>query len=62
DQGLLVKTVFTTKILGSNLAVDDILGVRLFRKAADGSDDLVGDARMIHLHLHFVQNRLGEAT
>lgn len=62
DEGLLVRTTFTAKILGSNLAYGDVLGMRVFRKAADGTDTLVGDARLVNVHFHFVMNKLGEAT
>lgn len=58
--GELVCTEFTTKILGSNLEADDIVGIRVFRKAADGSDTLAEDARGVALHFHFTQDKLGK--
>lgn len=60
--GKLVRTVFTTKILGSALAEEDCLAFRLFRKAADGEDTLNEDARVINIHFHFTQDKLGQAT
>ncbi len=60
--GQLVRTAFTSKILGSNLEADDILAFRLFRKAADGADTLDEDARTINVHFHFIKDKLGKAT
>jgi len=58
--GELVTTLFTTKLLATNLESDDILAVRVFRKAADGNDTLAEDARLVQLHFHFTSHRLGE--
>lgn len=60
-EGELVCTTFTTKILGSNLEADDVLAIRLFRKAADAADTLAEDARSVEMHLHFTRDKLGEA-
>lgn len=59
--GQLISTTFTTKILGSNLEEDDIIGIRLFRKAADGSDTLNEDARFVSMHTYFTQDKLGKS-
>jgi len=59
--GKLVETIFTTKILKANLERHDQFAVRLFRDVADGADTLGEDARMVDVHFHFTENRLGEA-
>jgi len=58
DQGLLVHTMFTTKILGANLEnhIHRPLGIRIYR---DIADDLNEDARLLLLHLEFLQDKLG---
>lgn len=58
--GDLVTTTFSTKILGSNLESDDIIGIRLFRKAADATDTLEEDARLVSMHTYFTQDKLGK--
>jgi len=59
DQGLLIHTMFTTKILGANLEdhIHRPLGIRIYR---DVADDLNEDARLLLLHLEFLQDKLGE--
>ena len=57
----LVRTVFTNKILGSNLDYEDNLAIRLFRKVADDNDTLNEDARIINVHFHYTQDKLGRA-
>ena len=59
----MVRTIFTAKILASNLEAEDSLGLRLYRDVDGGGD--VGDtlavkARLINTHLHFVMNKLGQ--
>jgi len=60
--GQMVRTIFTSKILGSNLEAHDLSGIRVFRKAADGADTLAEDARLINVCFHLTQDKLGKAT
>lgn len=55
------KCVFADPIAAADIASDDDIGIRFFRKAADGADTLDEDARLLGVHLHFVSNKLGEA-
>ena len=57
-QGTEVHTVFATGLQG--ITVEDIIGIRVFRDADDGTDTFVGDARLMVLHIHFTSNKLGE--
>lgn len=57
-EGKLINTIFTTKILGSNLETHDQLAIRVYRDAAN--DDLNMDARIIMVHLEFQMDKLGE--
>lgn len=59
----MVRTVLSDKILGSNLESEDTLGLRLYRDVdggGDSGDSLAVDARLISVHFHFIQNRLGQ--
>lgn len=58
--GTLNKCVFTDKIAAADIAPDDDIGLRFFRKAADGTDTLDEDALMLGIDLHFISNKLGE--
>jgi len=57
-----ITTTFTTKMLAANLANHDSLGLVLSRDGIDATDTLTEDARMIEVHIHFVENKLGEPT
>lgn len=59
-QGKRIDTVFGTKILGTNLATHDQLGLRAYRDATN--DDYPDDARLIGLHVIFTMDKLGKAT
>ncbi|GAH64811.1 unnamed protein product, partial [marine sediment metagenome] len=57
--GQMVRTLFITKILATNLEEHDTLGLRLYR---DVSEDTLGtDARVLNTHFHFTKNKLGQA-
>ena len=60
--GELQDTKFTTKIVKANLENHDTIAVRFFRAAANISDNLDEDARMVQIMLHFTANKLGKAT
>jgi len=60
--GNMNNCVFTTGILAANIASNDDIGIRIFRKAADGADTLDEDARLLGIHLHFITDKLGEAV
>lgn len=60
--GILIRTEFTTKISALTLETDDMLGIKFYRKAGDLSDTLNQDARLINVHFHFIQDKIGEAT
>jgi len=59
---VLLRTTFTSKILAANLAEDDVIAFRFYRKAADIADTLAEDARVVNVHFHFIQDKLGQAT
>jgi len=59
--GVLNTSTFTTKVLAANIDGKNVIGTRFYRKAADGADTLVGDARAIAGNLAFTTNKLGEA-
>jgi len=59
--GDLSIDTFTTKILAANIDTKNIAGIRLYRKAADALDTLVGDARCMGLNLEFTTDKLGKA-
>lgn len=60
--GLMQRSHFTTKLLKGNLEADDILGIRIFRDHDAGGDTLDLTARFLALHLHFIRNKIGQAT
>lgn len=47
---------------GGTISAGDLLQMRLFRDATNGSDTFVGDARLIEAHVHYTANKLGAAT
>ena len=60
----MVRTIFTAKILASNLETHDTIGFRLYRDVdggGDTGDTLATIARLINTHFHFVMNKLGQA-
>jgi len=59
--GDLSIDTFTTKMVAANIDDKDIMGIRLYRKAADALDTLVGDARCLGLNLEFTTDKLGKA-
>jgi len=56
---VLLRTQFTLKIIAANLAPEDIIAIRFYRKAADIADTLAEDARVVNVHFHFTQNKFG---
>jgi len=58
--GNLNVSTFTTKMLAANIDGKYVIGMRLYRKAADAGDTLVGDARAIGANIEFTSNKLGE--
>jgi len=62
DENELIRTTFTSKIVHGNLAYEDIIAMRFYRKAGDVADTLAEDARVVNIHFHFIQNKLGRAT
>jgi len=62
EPGKEVRTVFTEKILYSNLEPDDDIAIRFFRKSGDGADTLGEDARLVNIHIIYIENTLGKAT
>jgi len=56
----LIKTTFDDKILGSNLEQGDLFAVRVFRDADNANDTLGEDARLLQVHFHFIQDKIGE--
>lgn len=58
--GQMVRTIFTSKILATNLNCCDSFGIRLYRDVSEGT--LTTDARGINSHFHFITNKLGKAT
>ena len=59
---VLLRTTFTTKIIAGNLAAEDLIAMRFYRKAGDVADTLAEDARVVNVHFHFIQDKLGQAT
>lgn len=43
---------------GANLAVDDTVGIRLYRKAADASDTMTGDLAIDGIHFLYTSDQL----
>lgn len=60
--GLIQRSEFTTKILKTNIAADDLLGVRIWRDTGDAADTLALTARFLALHLHFIRDKIGKPT
>jgi len=49
-------------IAGASIAVDDTIGIKLYRDHDDAGDNYVGDAALIHMEIEYTANKLGEAT
>ncbi|MHA1289569.1 MAG: hypothetical protein ACTSPB_19455 [Candidatus Thorarchaeota archaeon] len=60
DPNIEIRTVFTEKLLHSNLDPDDDIAIRFFRKSGDSSDTLNEDARMVNVHIVYIENILGK--
>ena len=58
--GQLQCTEFTTELTGGE--AHDILGIRVFRNHDHGEDGLNDRAKLIAVHLHFLKDKLGQAT
>ena len=58
DQGKLILTTFTTKILAANIATHDQLAFRFYR---DVADNFTEDVRVVAIHIGFTMNKLGES-
>lgn len=57
----LLETAYGT-IAGASLAVDDTIGIKLYRDHDDANDDYGTDAALIHLEIEYLSDKLGEAT
>ncbi|GAI66808.1 unnamed protein product [marine sediment metagenome] len=57
---VLLRTTFTSKILAANLAPEDVIAIRFYRKAADAADTLDEDARVVNVHFHFTMDKFGK--
>jgi len=60
DAGKRVDTEFTTGIPYAGLADHDQIGLRIYRDATSGDDDLDEDAKMMGIHVEFTENKLGQ--
>ena len=58
--GTLIETTFTTKLLGAALAVHDQMSIRFYRDATN--DDYNADARLVAVHVEYMQDKLGQPT
>lgn len=58
--GQVIRTCFTTKVLASNLETEDDLGFKITRDQAN--DTLGTPAILLSVHIHYIKNKLGEAT
>jgi len=45
------------EISGASLAIDDTVGIRLYRDHDDAADDYTGDAALIHLEIEYMSDR-----
>jgi len=59
--GVEVATLFSDKILYSNLEEDDDLAIRLYRDTSDENDTLGEDAKVINVHFLFTMDDIGKA-
>lgn len=58
----LVRTIASGQLPSVGLQEDDILALRVYRHSSDGvNDTLAVDAKLVNLHIHFVQDKLGKA-
>lgn len=57
-----ITTLFVPKMLAANLANHDSLGLKVWRDGTDGTDTLTEAARLIEVHIHFIENKLGQPT
>jgi len=60
EAGKFNRTVFETDISAANIASDEDIALRLFRKADDDADTLNEDARLVGVHLLFISNKFGK--
>jgi len=55
----LLETSYGTIAAGS-LAVDDTIGIHLYRDHDDADDDYASDAALVHIEIEYTVNKLGE--
>lgn len=60
--GQLVRTSFVETIDTSGADPDSIIGIIFFRDAVNETDTLAQDAKMLNVHFHFTQDKLGNPT
>jgi len=61
--GALVSTAIDDVANITGAVADDVLALRVFRDSSDGvNDTLAVDACLVQVHLHFIMDKLGEAT
>lgn len=58
----IICSTMTTDILAANLTVMDDLALKIWRNDSAGGDTLAEDARLISIHVHFIQNKIGQPT
>lgn len=61
-EGKLLRTTFVAEIDVSGANPDDNIGIQFFRDADNLADTLNQDARILNVHFHFIQDKLGEPT
>jgi len=49
-------------ISGAGCAFEDVIGLRIYRDPADGSDTYVSDASLVLVEINYIADKLGEAT
>lgn len=58
--GFMCRCTLAPDLVG--LTAHAAVGIRVYRKHDHADDQLAGDARMIHVHFHYLMQKLGEAT
>lgn len=58
----VICSTMTTDIIAANLTPDDDLVLKIWRNDSAGGDTLAEAARLLSVHVHFIQNKLGQPT
>lgn len=58
---VILRATFTTRILAANLVRMGNIGLKVWRNGNDVTDTLGEAARLINVHVHFTENRLGKS-